>query len=166
MLGGWLHRARRRIDRYLGAVPPGQRNTVASFLPILVAQGLLLLPVAAGAVSSLDYGVVLSAVSGALFAGVAFLMIRNLVRLWKVPSRQVGVRSLIALVLAGLLLGMFSEGPLVEARRTEDRLLGACLVVVAVALLVLAARHAIRYRADRRARSGDLGQPAGAPGSE
>ncbi len=43
---------RRRIDRYLGAVPPGQRNTVASFLPILVAQGLLLLPVAAGAVSS------------------------------------------------------------------------------------------------------------------
>ena len=108
----------------------------------------------------------LSAVSGALFAGVAFLMIRNLVRLWKVPSRQVGVGSLIALVLAGLLLGMFSEGPLVEARRTEDRLLGACLVVVAVALLVLAARHAIRYRADRRSRSGDLGQPAGAPASE
>ena len=117
--------ARRGIDRYLGAVPPVQRNTVASFLPILVAQGLLLLPVAAGAVSSLDYGVVLSAVSGALFAGVAFLMIRNLVRLWRVRSRQVGVGSLIALVLA--------------------------------------ARHAIRYRADRRARSGDPGSQPGRP---
>ena len=94
----------------------------------------------AGGVGGLT-GVVLDAVSGALFAGVAFLMIRNLVRLWKVPSREVGLGSLIALALAGVRpLGLFGEGPLVEARRTEDRLLGACLVVVAVALLVLAAR--------------------------
>ena len=100
----------------------------------MVAQGLLLLPVAAGAVSSLDYGVVLRAVSGALFAGVAILMIRNLVRLWKVPSRHVGVGSLIALVLAAR-----HAIPVPRHRRARS---GASWLVGASVLAVPRATHA------------------------
>ena len=125
-------------------MPPSQHASVGRYLPWLVVQGFLFLPMTSAGLASLDYGFFLNALAIAVFAWVAFCLIRNLVRLWSVPTQEVSRWSVVGLGLTGMLFGLLSEGPLVEGTLTDSKFLGACVAVLSASLLALAIRHAVR----------------------
>lgn len=116
-------------------------------MPWVVMQGFVFLPMTSGAVTDLDYGFVLNALGIALFAWVAFSLVRNVVRLWKVPQQQLTRLAIICVLFVALFFGLMSEGPLVEGSQIESKVLGICAATLCLSLLVVAVRHAIRLRA-------------------
>ena len=129
---------------------PGPSRDLA--LMWLAIQGVAFWPAAAGAYvwEATGAGIFLGSFQVLIALVIGFLIARNLVRLWRDPSREPGRAYALAALVIGALLLVFCRGPLLDGRLATVPL-GAMWLLLGVNLLALAAREAFRLRTRRAA---------------
>lgn len=127
--------------------PP--ETAVARHLVWIFLQGAVFLPVGVGqsfwenvtAHGSIDV------LGGILAVWIAFLIVRNLLRLWRAPASEARRTHCLPLFAVGVAFALLSSGPLMESARLSTKPLGGAWLLIASALLVIAGREVLRLRA-------------------
>lgn len=135
--------------RYRVRVKETHSTDAGRYLVWLVVQSWVLLPMGLGelTVESLPdapWGYRL--INAFLIAGGGFLVIRNLVRLWRAPAGESSRGTIIAMTLVGLLFTILSIGPLLESDHWSTKPLGVAFALIGAALLTVGIRDTFRLR--------------------
>ncbi|MDP3894509.1 hypothetical protein [Nocardioides sp.] len=129
-----------------------QPTAVRRHLAWLLAQTLLLLPMAVGpfyGMSEAHVGVWL--LKALLSAVIGFIVVRNVVRLWRAPPAEAGAWTAIPQLIVGALFLLLSSGPLIESDRLSTKPLGLALLIIGASLVLLGLRDVLRIRSRRAA---------------
>ncbi|HSX69056.1 hypothetical protein [Nocardioides sp.] len=112
-------------------------------------QGALFMSAVAGQSTIADfsfYSWPFKTLQVALFLWVAFVLVRNLVRLWRAPAAEARRAHRLPLFLVGAAFLLFASGPLIEGRHLSTKPLGVIWLLVGLNLIALGVREVLRLR--------------------